>query len=63
METLNKSFEDNIENEKGAPIGFTAIESKKFKFCYVPLKAKVKKGEKSYTLKNKKADWRIFESL
>ena len=56
LETLNKSFEDNIENKKGASIGFIAVESKKLKFYYVPLKANAKKGKKGYTSKNKKAD-------
>ena len=60
---LNKSFEDNIEIKKGAPIGFIVIQPENWKFHYVPLKVKAKKEKKSYTLKNKKADRQIFKSL
>ena len=37
-EVLNKSFEDNIEIEKGQQIGFFVVESENLKFQHVPCK-------------------------
>ena len=60
---LNKSFEDNIEIEKGHPIVFFVVEPENLKFHHRTSKTMTKKEKKNYMSKNKKADRRLFKLL
>ena len=63
IEILNKSFEGNIEIEKGQRIDFFVVEPENLKFQHVLFKVNTKKVKKSYISKNKKTDRRLFKSL
>ena len=67
VEILNKSFEHPIEISRSQPLVFLVIEPENLKFQHhVLAKKKIttkRKNKKTYTMKAKKADRRLYEQI
>ena len=63
IKILRKSFEDDNEIKRGVPLAFLLVDPENLKFHHVLTKKKTKEEKKGGTMKTKKADRGLFESL